>query len=298
MQARSGSARHGWARWLALAAVLAAAKFALGMAPAIAAEAVSSAARRQLPAPLVFLADIEPGIRQDMRYATADNFTGRPVPGYEAPECVLTLGTAKALARAQREVAARGYSLKVYDCYRPERAVRAFTAWAAAPEEAAVRRFHPRLDKSRLFASGYISRDSSHSRGISVDLTIVPAAAPPAPSFDPAASYGRCDGPAAQRAPDDSLDMGTGFDCFDAKSHDTASDLTAEQRRVRRVVYAAMTRAGFRGYSREWWHFTLEQPDNERAYDLPIPRREIAAAGVPEPRLVGEGRAKGRRRQR
>src|SRR5688500_10734990 len=108
-----------------------------------------------------------------MRYAGGDNFTGRALPGYDAPECVLRADAAQALKRVQAALAPSGLSLKVYDCYRPERAVRAMARWSRGPEDGTTRYFYPEADKRTLFASGWISPRSAHSSGIAVDLTLV-----------------------------------------------------------------------------------------------------------------------------
>jgi D-alanyl-D-alanine dipeptidase len=219
---------------------------------------------------LVALRSIDPTIRQDMRYATADNFTGRPLPGYRKGECYLQRAAALALKRVQADLATQGLSLKVYDCYRPTRAVAGMARWAANPRATPdTRRFYPGLDKSHLFALGYIASHSAHSRGVAVDLTIVPRGSK-TPEFDPRTAYGSCAGPAAAREPDDSLDMGTSFDCFSAKSRTRASELTPEQRSNRDRLLQAMARHGFHNYFREWWHFTYPAADPRQEYDFPV----------------------------
>ena len=238
-----------------------------------------AAAAERLPAGFVYLRDVEPSIAQDMRYAGSDNFTGQPLPGYGAGECVLRRDVAQALAQVQADLARENLSLKVYDCYRPTRAVRAFMRWAqesekepdkAGARDAPTKRFFPALEKRTLFASGYIASQSAHSTGTAIDLTLVRLpAAPPAP-FDPAASYGPCTAPAVQRAPDSSLDMGSGFDCFDAKSHTGSAAISPEQTRARATLLAAMRRHGFKNYFREWWHFSYAGVPPAPAYDFPI----------------------------
>jgi D-alanyl-D-alanine dipeptidase len=232
-------------------------------------------ARDALPAALVYLRDIDASIVQDMRYAGHDNFVGRPLPGYDAPECVLRREVAEALKHVQADLARSNLSLKTYDCYRPKRAVAAMARWANdGARDGASKRFYPALDKRTLFASGYIAAQSAHSTGTAIDLTIVrlPAAAPAA--FDASAHYGSCTGPAAARAPDSSLDMGTGFDCFDSRSHTASPAIGAEQQRARATLLAAMRRHGFKNYFREWWHFNYANAQPAPAYDVPIaPRR-------------------------
>jgi zinc D-Ala-D-Ala dipeptidase len=224
-----------------------------------------------LPAGFVYLREIDPTIEQDIRYAGYDNFVGHPLPGYEAPECILRRETAAALKRVQNELSASGLRLKVYDCYRPTRAVGAMAQWVhnGAPAGGS-KRFFPRLQKNSLFALGYIAPHSQHSTGIAVDLTLVMASSSPATPFDAKAAYGPCTGPAAQRSPDDSMDMGTGYDCFDTASHTTSGAVGAEQQRWRRVLLEAMRRQGFGNYDREWWHYSYWRAGRGPAYDFPI----------------------------
>jgi D-alanyl-D-alanine dipeptidase len=229
-----------------------------------------AAAAQGLPQGFVRLRDVDASIAQDMRYATANNFTGRPLPGYERGECILARAAAQALSRVQADVAGENLSLKVYDCYRPTRAVAAMARWAAdAHATPDTRRFYPKLKKERLFALGWIAAHSAHSRGVAVDLTVVLKGSVP-PPFDERAHYGSCAGPAGERAPDNSLDMGTSFDCFDAKSFTRAAGLTKDERARRDTLVTAMRRRGFVNYKREWWHFSYPAADQRRAYDVPV----------------------------
>jgi len=242
----------------------------LALVAALALCAGAAAAQDALPSGFARLRTVEPGIAQDMRYATANNFTGHPLPGYDAGECILRRPAAQALKRVQADLARENLSLKVYDCYRPARAIRAMTRWAADPDTLPdTRRFYPALPKERLFALGYIATHSAHARGVAVDLTIVPKGSRP-PAFDANARYGSCAGPAGARAPDDSLDMGTGYDCFDVRSHTRAPGLTADERASRARLVAAMARHGFVNYKREWWHFSYPAADPRRDYDFPV----------------------------
>jgi D-alanyl-D-alanine dipeptidase len=232
----------------------------------------SPAPARELPGNLVYLRDIDPSIAQDMRYATPDNFTGAPLPGYGANECILRRDVAQALRKVQASLAAQHLSLKVYDCYRPTRAVAAMARWAQTPEDGATRRFYPALDKRTLFA-GYISARSAHSTGTAVDLTLIRLPEPRVPAFEARAAYGPNDVPctAPNRAPDTSLDMGTGYDCFDNKSHTANPAVSAQARRSRALLGDAMRAQGFKNYFREWWHFSYGKP--VQAYDVPIAPR-------------------------
>ena len=134
------------------------------------------AAQGALPSGFVYLRDVDPSIAQDIRYAGSDNFVGRPLPGYEAAECILRRDVAAALKRVQAELAAAGFSLKVYDCYRPTRAVRAMAEWVNdGRSEAPTKRFFPRVPKTSLLR-GYIISRSQHSTGTAIDLTLIPPA--------------------------------------------------------------------------------------------------------------------------
>jgi len=229
------------------------------------------AAAQDLPQGLVRLRDVDATIAQDMRYATTNNFTGRPLPGYDAGQCILARAAALALKRVQADLARENLSLKVYDCYRPTRAVAAMAHWAADSHASAdTRRFYPALKKDRLFALGWIAAHSAHSRGVAVDLTVVTKGSPQ-PAFDPNAHYGSCAGAAAARAPDNSLDMGTGYDCFDPLAHPYNGRIRGKQRANRMKLRKPMIAAGFKGLETEWWHFTLRnEPYPETFFDFPM----------------------------
>ncbi len=222
----------------------------------------------------VYLRDIDPSIAQDMRYATSNNFVGHVVPGYDAPECVLVKQAAEALKAVQEELHGKDLSLKVYDCYRPARAVAAFASWSKLPDEPTAKAaYYPNLEKNSLFPR-YIAMRSSHSRGATVDLTLVPLNASADAPSPPRDTIAPCTAPRDQHAPDDSLDMGTSFDCFDAKAHTRISGLTEEQRKNRGLLVDVMNRHGFRNYENEWWHFTLHQePYPDTIFDFPIAPR-------------------------
>lgn len=229
-----------------------------------------------MPADFVAVRDVDATIVEDMRYATPHNFTGAPVAGYLAPDCILTRPAGEALARAQRDVAERGYTLKVYDCYRPQRAVDEFVSWAADLADQQMKaEFYPRVDKAVLFADGYIAERSGHSRGSTVDLTLValpPAGAPP---YIPGQPLVDCAAPQPIRFPDDSIDMGTGYDCFDVLAHTADPRVTGDQAKNRLLLAEAMERQGFVNYPLEWWHFTfkpagLGEPYPDTYFDFPV----------------------------
>jgi zinc D-Ala-D-Ala dipeptidase len=225
-----------------------------------------------LPGDFVYLRDIDPSIAQDIRYATANNFTGRRLAGYDAAECVLKRGAGMALSRVQQDLKPRGLSLKVFDCYRPQRASRDMLAWVNGPETPAQKRYYPKLNKRDLFRLGYIAASSGHSTGTVVDLTLVELAADNTAAFDPAATYADCTAPAEKRAPEGSVDMGSGFDCFDSVSHTASSAITPLQRVWRQTLSAAMRRQGLVNYFREWWHFSMPGA-GRAAFDFPIAAR-------------------------
>ena len=205
-------------------------------------------AQGRLPPGFVLLSALDPGIVQDMRYATADNLIGRPLAGYEDAACILRVEVAQALARVQADLKPLGLGLKVYDCYRPARAVRAMAAWTQ-DGRADGKRFHPRVGKRDLL-NGYISTRSLHSAGIAVDVTLMRL------GERPATTQGNADCNAPGRARDGTLDMGTSFDCLDPDSHTHSLRVTAEQRQHRMTLLAAMRKRGFSNYHREWWHFS------------------------------------------
>lgn len=225
-----------------------------------------------LPEGFVRLSDVAPDIVQEMRYTGEHNFLGRPVTGYEVGDCWLTAPTAQALAGVQERVAKKGYSLKVYDCYRPQRAVDDFVAWAQDPDDDLTRaEFYPRLEKDVLFPQGYIAEKSGHSRGSTVDLTLIPAGAGASPDWSLGDEQVDCAAPRPPRFPDTSVDMGTGFDCFDPRSATKSKQVTAEQRANRKILQKAMTRAGFTNLPEEWWHYTLNnEPFPDTYFDAPL----------------------------
>lgn len=211
----------------------------------------------QRPPEFVNLRDVAPEILQDIRYAGPDNFTGQRVPGYDANECVLKRPVAEALKQVHAELRQQSLGLKVYDCYRPTRATSAFLQWIGASSGPRTTRYFPRLDRAKLHSLGYISSSSTHSQGLAVDLTLVRLPPPHQPLFDPRIRYGDCTGRAIDRSPDNSIDMGTGFDCFDVMSHAGFAALSPEQRGARELLRRVMKKHGFEGYWREWWHFTF-----------------------------------------
>lgn len=209
---------------------------------------VTNSSVKEMPQ-FVFLRAIDPTIQQDIRYAGSHNFVGRPIAGYLAPECILTKPAAAALTKVQHELRKLSLSLKVYDCYRPETAVQDFMAWSKLDNQQQMKQeFYPRVDKKDFFKLGYVAAKSSHSRGSTVDLTIVPISSMQA-------SYH-----------DNSIDMGTGYDYMDELSHFSNPNMNATAKKNRLLLRQIMQKYGFVPYEPEWWHFTLKDEPYKDTY--------------------------------
>ncbi len=224
------------------------------------------------PADFVDLALLAPTIAVEMRYFGEFNFVGRPVRGYDAPRCLLTQPAATALAQVQARLEPFGLGLKVFDCYRPQRAVDHFVEWAQDLDDTRYQAvFYPTVPKALLFQEGYIADHSSHSRGSTVDLTLIPL--PPPSQSALAEQRPPCTAAASSRPWENGLDMGTAFDCFDPRSW-TASLAVAPQARANRLLLKQVMEAeGFINYPNEWWHFTLAaEPFPEQRFDFPVSR--------------------------
>ncbi|MCX5389428.1 M15 family metallopeptidase [Streptomyces sp. NBC_00094] len=238
----------------------------------------SAAPEPKAPREFVALSAVDRTILQEMRYTTAHNFVGEPIDGYRQPLCILTRPTAEALHRAQVGLLARGYTLKVYDCYRPQRAVDHFVRWAKdLDDERTKGEFYPLVDKSRLFADGYIAEKSGHSRGSTVDLTIVRLPAARTRAYVPGEDLVECYAPREERFPDNSVDMGTGYDCFDTRSHTDDPRIQGVQRDNRQLLKGVLAEQGFVNLPEEWWHFTFKpEPFPNTFFDFPVARRSVA----------------------
>ncbi|MFG1997622.1 M15 family metallopeptidase [Spirillospora sp. NPDC048911] len=252
----------------------------LGAAVPSASASVSAAKPRPEPkAPKEFVAlrDIDSTIIQEMRYKTRHNFVGKPIDGYKQPICILTRPAALALRKAQRQLLRKGYTLKVYDCYRPQRAVDHFVRWAKDLDDQKMKReFYPRVDKSRLFVDGYIAEKSGHSRGSTVDLTIVRLPARHTRPYRPGERLVPCYFPKDKRFPDNSVDMGTGYDCFDTLSHTLDLRIKGRQRANRLLLKGTLEGLGFVNLAEEWWHFTFKPELFPSTYfDFPVTRRSL-----------------------
>ncbi len=272
---------------LALAAAPAAPPPARTAAGPAAVARAAAGAEPVAPRGFVALEAVDPTVLRDLRYTTAHNFVGEPVDGYHQPVCLLTRSAARALHRAQTRLLRRGYSLKVYDCYRPQRAVDHFVRWARDPVDERMRaEFHPRVDKSRLFADGYVAERSGHSRGSTVDVTLVRLPAAPTRPYVPGEALVDCAAPRAERFPDASLDMGTGYDCFDTLSHTDDPRVRGAARRNRDALRGVLAAEGFVNLPQEWWHFTYRPEDFPDTYfDFPVAWRSLPGrpGGPPAP---------------
>ncbi|TQS45266.1 D-Ala-D-Ala dipeptidase VanX [Cryptosporangium phraense] len=196
----------------------------------------------------VFVDEAVPGIRWDAKYATWDNFTGKPVDGYVANRIVGTRALCIGLDKAREKAASLGFGLLLWDGYRPQRAVDRFLTWSTQPEDGATKsRHYPRIARADMFAKGYVAAKSGHTRGSTVDLTLY------------------------RLSTDDLLPMGGGHDLMDSVSHHGSAEITAAEAQNRRYLCSIMEECGFRSYFFEWWHYTLEnEPYPETYFDFPI----------------------------
>lgn len=200
------------------------------------------------PSGFVLLADYVPGIVQEIRYHSTYNFIGDRIDGYEEPCALLTKEAARALKAVSNELMVQGYRLKVFDAYRPVCAVKHFILWGIEDQDIRMKPyFYPDLQKQELFEKGYIAKQSSHSRGSTVDLTLLDM------------STGK------------EVDMGSPFDFFGEISHPDYRGITEEQYANRMALQHAMARGGFQPFDCEWWHFTLQdEPYPDTYFEFPV----------------------------
>lgn len=195
-----------------------------------------------------YVDQLVPGVRWDAKYATWDNFVGRPVDGYLANRIVGTRALCAALERAQEKAATFGFGLLLWDGYRPQRAVDHFLRWAAEPEDGRTKaRHYPNIDRAQMFELGYVAAKSGHSRGSTVDLTLY--------HLD-----------SGELAP-----MGGGHDLMDPRSHHGATEISPVEAGNREHLRGIMEDCGFARYEHEWWHYTLrDEPHPDTYFDFPI----------------------------
>ena len=200
------------------------------------------------PSGFVVLADYVPHIVQEIRYYSTYNFIGERIDGYEEPCALLTQEAARALKAVSGELIVQGYRLKVYDAYRPACAVKQFVLWGIEDQDIRMKPyFYPQLEKQELFRKGYIAKQSSHSRGSAVDLTLLDM------------KTGK------------ELDMGSPFDLFSEQSHPDYRGITDEQYENRMLLQSVMVRNGFQPIDCEWWHFSLQnEPYPDTYFNFPV----------------------------
>ena len=200
------------------------------------------------PSGFVLLSDAVPGIVQEIRYFSTYNFIGDRIDGYEEPCALLTREAARALKNVSGEMLVQGYRLKIFDAYRPACAVKHFVLWGIEDQDIRMKPyFYPQLEKQELFAKGYIAKQSSHSRGSAVDLTLLDM------------KTGK------------ELDMGSPFDLFSQESHPDYRGVTQEQYENRMLLQRAMVRSGFQPIDCEWWHFSLrDEPYPDTYFNFPV----------------------------
>lgn len=215
------------------------------------------------------VANVIPNAEFDMRYYGAHNFVGTRVDGYEKPVCLLTKEAVTQLKQVEDKLLPMGLTLKFYDCYRPQRAVNHFAKWATDINDTKMRtEFYPTVDKRNLFKEDYIAYKSGHSRGSTMDLTVVPIGSK-IPSIDSSKKYAACTSPIENRSPDNSLDFGTGFDCFSPIAHPSYQNLSPQIKANRLLLSTLMQNAGFKAIDSEWWHFTLKnEPYPDTYFDF------------------------------
>ena len=196
----------------------------------------------------VLLSDVVPSIVQEIRYFSTFNFIGDRIDGYEEPCAIATKDAARALKSVSNEMLVRGYRLKIFDAYRPVRAVKHFILWGIEDEDIRMKPyFYPEINKQDTFAMGYIAKQSSHSRGSAIDLTLL------------------------DMATGKELDMGSPFDMFSERSHPDYRGITDEQYENRMILQRTMIRNGFLPYECEWWHFMLkDEPFPDTYFNFPV----------------------------
>ncbi|SUJ04533.1 D-alanyl-D-alanine dipeptidase [Sphingobacterium spiritivorum] len=203
---------------------------------------------QKLPDGFVYIHKLIPNIQYDIRYAGNHNFTGKKINSYNKEIAILSKPAAKALKNIQRELNRKGLGLKIFDAYRPQTAVDHFKEWALIIEDTlAKQEFYPDTDKRDLFKSGYIAEKSGHSRGSTVDLTLIYIKSKI------------------------ELDMGSPFDYFGTPSHHDYTDLTGRQKENRQILKTIMEKYGFKSYQKEWWHYTLkDEPYPNEYFNFPV----------------------------
>ncbi|MBL7480562.1 M15 family metallopeptidase [Legionella bononiensis] len=231
---------------------------------------LASSSLYALPKGFVYLHEVAPDILQDMRYATSNNFIGNPIPGYLRGVCIVTRQTAEQLKKVEQAVKTKGYTLKVYDCYRPQQAVNYFYKWSQnSKDERQKPEYYPREIKKDLFKRDYIALTSGHTRGSTVDLTLVQLDT--ANRTIPTHPITRCYDKSPDYLNDNSIDMGTRFDCLDVTANSNYTNLSKSQKANRSLLKQLMISNGFKPYYSEWWHYTLRnEPFPHKYFNFPV----------------------------
>ncbi|MDC0176856.1 M15 family metallopeptidase [Polaribacter sp.] len=203
---------------------------------------------QNLPKGFVYLSDIDKTIQKEVRYFSNNNFIGKRIDGYHKNRVIITEKTAISLKNVQQVLLKKGLSLKIFDAYRPQQAVDHFVRWAKVLKDTLMKKeYYPNVRKSELFKRGFIASKSGHSRGSTVDLTIVNSKTGIA------------------------LDMGSPYDFFGEESHPSYKKSTQNQQKNRLLLRNIMMKNNFIPYSNEWWHFTLKkEPFAETYFNFPI----------------------------
>lgn len=196
-----------------------------------------------LPAGFVYIKDYIPQIEVDLRYCGHDNFIGKPIDGYIQNKAILTKKATEALYKVEQELNSKNLGLKIFDAYRPQSAVNHFQKWAVAINDTIKKsKYYPTVDKRNLFKDGYIASKSGHSRGSTIDLTII------------------------DRNTKKEIDMGTIFDFLDPESGHHSTKITSLQKKNRNLLKSTMEKYGFKAYSKEWWHYTFIDEPYKKTY--------------------------------
>jgi D-alanyl-D-alanine dipeptidase len=205
----------------------------------------------------VYLHEIDPTIQISVRYNSSENFLGTPVDDYKASAIIMTKQAAAALLEVQRSLKKDGYCLVVYDAYRPQQAVDHFMRWADnVADQLKKQQYYPRVHKADVFELGYVAKRSGHSRGSTVDVTLIKDGQKIGPIREQKRTL--TDGSTIFFLDDGTVDMGSSFDLFDEVSHGDSNLVTPEQKKMRAYLKSIMEKHGFKTISEEWWHFTLK----------------------------------------
>ena len=204
--------------------------------------------KNKLPKGFVYLDEVIPSAVYEIRYYSDHNFVGEPIPGYEAPYAIMSTQAAQALKKVSNELEKKGYTLKIYDAYRPQKAVDHFIKWSKDPQDERMKEeFYPKVEKKNVFKAGFLSTKSGHSRGSTVDLTLV------------------------YKKIGKEVDMGGPYDFFGEISSHGTKLITAKQTANRNLLKTTMEKHGFKPYSKEWWHYTLKnEPYPKKYFDFDV----------------------------